>query len=587
MGTIGCATMDRLIALPVSPRSTRWIAAVLAATGALWCMGGTPARAGEDPLPTAGIVDPSAVALQDDEGGIGLESGMGGGEPLAAEGPGDPTEPGEDAVVGKEEWALTQDRVAPPRLPPGAPPTQPPATAPKPKGPPKPPQPYKNLFYENDFSYLTKPGNEFWYCGDALKRIRCGECGWLDLGGEYRLRYQDENGFRGTAGGVLDGRDDHFLLQRTRLFANWEINPGLRFFGEAIDATSAWEDILPRGIEENRFDALNLFVDGRLWENESGEFFGRVGRQEMAYGAERLISPLDWANTRRTFDGAKLFWRGEDWNVDGFWTRPVPFFQHQFNDHEFDHPDNSQEFMGLWATNKGTPDRILDLFYLRYAEYDAPRTAIFPADFDLSTFGGRWYAKQNGWLGEFEGGYQFGEYGAESQSAGYFVIGGGREFSSKKWKPTLWVYYDWASGDRRPGDGTHGTFIQMFPLVHRYFGFMDLVARQNIEDLNFLLTASPSAKVKLTVWYHIFHLQQSRDALYNAAGFPYRISPTGVAGRDVGSELDLLYQYAFSPRVDLWFGYSTFWAGDFVKATNPPGVTGDADFFYTQFAWKF
>jgi hypothetical protein len=55
----------------------------------------------------------------------------------------------------------------------------------------------------------------------------------------------------------------------------------------------------------------------------------------------------------------------------------------------------------------------------------------------------------------------------------------------------------------------------------------------------------------------------------------------------VGQELDLTVQYIFSPRADLLIGYSHFWAGDFVRATNPPGVTGDIDFAYTQFAWRF
>jgi hypothetical protein len=32
----------------------------------------------------------------------------------------------------------------------------------------------------------------------------------------------------------------------------------------------------------------------------------RVGRQELLYGSQRLISTLDWANTRRTFQGENL-----------------------------------------------------------------------------------------------------------------------------------------------------------------------------------------------------------------------------------------------------------------------------------------
>jgi hypothetical protein len=116
---------------------------------------------------------------------------------------------------------------------------------------------------------------------------------------------------------------------------------------------------------------------------------------------------------------------------------------------------------------------------------------------------------------------------------------------------------------------------------------MDLVARQNIHDLNFLTTSKPTEKWNLLVWWHIFHLDQSRDALYNAAGVPIRIDPTGAAGTYVGQELDFTAQYVFDARKDILFGYSHFYAGSFVKATNPPGVNGNADFYYTQFSWRF
>src|SRR5262249_48537333 len=157
----------------------------------------------------------------------------------------------------------------------------------------------------------------------------------------------------------------------------------------------------PRTIEENRFDALNLFVDGLLYNDCEGKLWGRVGRQELLYGEQRLISPLDWANTRRTFDGAKIFYRSKDWDVDGFWTRPVPFAQHVDNDHNFDHPNLDQEFFGLYSNYKGRKDQVMDFYYLRLADYSVN-------NFNNHTFGARWKGKQDCWLWDAEGGYQFG-----------------------------------------------------------------------------------------------------------------------------------------------------------------------------------
>lgn len=116
---------------------------------------------------------------------------------------------------------------------------------------------------------------------------------------------------------------------------------------------------------------------------------------------------------------------------------------------------------------------------------------------------------------------------------------------------------------------------------------MDLVGRQNIRDLNLLATVSPTQRTNLLLWYHIFHLAQARDALYNASGTPIRISPTSSAGTYVGQELDLLLQFVVNPRADVLFGYSHFFAGSFLKATNPIGVSGNADFYYSQWSWRF
>lgn len=443
------------------------------------------------------------------------------------------------------------------------------ATAAKPA--PKPPaNPYKGVFYDNDFSYLDKPGNEYFYFGDSLKRLHLHDSMILDLGGEYRLRHHNEH--------ILT-RDNNFLLQRTRLYGDLHINPWLRVYGEAIDATSSWEDLPPRPIEENRFDALNLFGDARLLDGDEGDIWLRGGRQELLYGAQRLISPLDWSNTRRTFDGVKIFERGKSWDVDGFWTRPVPFSQHVNNDHNFDHPDPNQEFFGVYATRKDIKDQKLDLYYLRLAKYDGP------VPFQNHTFGSRWEGKYQSWLWEIEGGYQFGEFGVRDHSAGFYTIGGGRKLEQILWDPVVWVYYDWASGDRTPGSGVHGTFNQLFPLGHKYFGWMDLVGRQNIEDWNFQVTVLPHEKLEFVLWWHVFHLQQPRDALYDAAGNAIRQDLTGAAGRYVGNEADMSLRWLIRPRADVIFGYCHLFPGRFLLDT--PGGAPGRDFYYTQFTLRF
>lgn len=436
---------------------------------------------------------------------------------------------------------------------------------------------YKGVFYDNDFRYLNAPGDYPLHLGDVWKQLSPIDGLTVDLGGEYRLRHHNEAHLRFSD---LSGRSDNFLLERTRLYANLAYGSGLRLFGEAIDATSHWQDYSPRPTEVNRFDALNLFVDARLGTPLDGQFWLRGGRQELLFGEQRLVGPLDWANTRRTFDGFKAFQRSDAFDVDLFWTRPVPFLQHLPEDHNFDRSASRVEFYGGYASYKAIPDHVFDAYYFGLGEYAAVTSVT-------QTFGGRWKGKRGAWSAEVEAAYQFGVFGDASRSAGMVTVGAGREFERLPWTPTVWAYYDGASGDADPGDGRRGTFNQQFPLVHRYMGFCDLVARENIRDLNVQLVAKPTSQLTLIAWWHRFWLAESRDALYNAQGVPIRFDPTGAAGADVGHELDLLLVYALNARTELQFGYSHFWAGDFVRATNPVGVSGDVDFVYTQFQWRF
>lgn len=460
---------------------------------------------------------------------------------------------------------------------------------------------YKLLYYDNDFTYLTDPSNRDFYLGDLFKQWRVGprRRGLLDLGGEYRLRDHHEVNLRGRN---LSGQSDDFLLQRTRFYGNLKLSDAVRLYGEGLDSATSFQRHAPLASEDNGMEALNLFADLRLVDGEESELWGRVGRQELAFGAYRLLAPSEFANILRTFDGAKLYWRGKEWDVDAFWVRPVAFGQLPANQIAPGQIDMTQEMYGVWTTYERPPPleevqqeaeairpaskHTFDFYYLGFNVYDAPISAAYPVDANFQTLGSRWRARQGNVLWELQGSYQFDRYGSGLQSAGMTVSGIGCKLADSPWEPEIWANYDWASGDANPANGRHGTFNQLLPWTHRYFGFMDLVGRQNIRDLNFQASAS-RGKNKLLVWYHIFHLARARDALYNATGAPIRISPSGTAGTYVGQELDLLWQIVFNPRADVVFGYSHFFAGSFVKATNPPGVSGNADFYYSQWTWRF
>jgi hypothetical protein len=287
-----------------------------------------------------------------------------------------------------------------------------------------------------------------------------------------------------------------------------------------------------------------------------------------------LISPLDWANTRRTFDGAKLLTRHGDWDLDLFYTKPVNVLPN-----DFDEPIDEQDFYGAWATYKGYKDHTFDYFAIQYNNDQGAN------DYEFTTLGGRWLGAKNDLLWEFEGGYQFGENtDGSNHGAGFFTAGVGRRWPKHCWKPTIWFYYDWAEGGNVRGAGQG--FNHLFPLAHRYLGFMDLFGRSNIESPNVQLTVQPCEKIKFLVWYYYLMLENINDTPYNVNMTPFNAA-NAPASRDLGHEIDLLLTYSLNKRMDLLFGYSHFVPGEYYERTTGINYQGDANFFYTQFHWNF
>ena len=431
---------------------------------------------------------------------------------------------------------------------------------------------YKGVFYDNDFKYINNPLYNQCFPGDALKQMPVGDCWTVDIGGQYRARYHHEENIRGLG---VTGRDDDFLLHRTRLFVNAKYDDFFRFYAEYIDAESNYENFAPRGIEVDRSDLLNLFGEVKLLDDFfDGKLTARVGRQELLYGSQRLVSPLDWGNTRRTFEGVNFVFRNKDWAIDTFVVEPVIDHPRKFNS-----AADEQEFIGTFATFKKIKDQTFDFYALQY------NNSLAPQHYKFTTLGSRWLGTDGDLLYEIEGGMQFGKNtDGSDHSAGFATAGVGKSWDKNCWKPTLWVYYDWAQGndDRGVGNG----FNQLFPLAHKYLGFMDLYGRENIETPNVQLTMKPNEKTQFLIWYYYFFLENSNDSPYNvnSSAFAPGAKP---ANADLGHELDLIATRTINPRMELLLGYSHFFAGKYYKLTPGIPYRGDANFMYVQYTWNF
>ncbi len=423
--------------------------------------------------------------------------------------------------------------------------------------------------WDEDWSFLQDPAHRsdpF----DPIKYIPLSDDGdiWLSLGGQVRYRYEfwDDNNFDA---GPQD--DDGLHLLRLLAHADLHIGPNLRFFVEGKSAMEWDRTGGPRPVDEDQLDLQQAFADLTLSFDEHSLLI-RVGRQDLIYGAQRLISPLDWANTRRTFDGLKLSWSSRAYSLDFFIVQPVLIDEDEFNER-----DDDTTFAGLYYVRPmpqwfGPESRSKIEAYLLGLYRDRG------VDEDRYTVGTRFFTAPKPWDIDVELAWQFGEIDGDSISAWSVAAEIGYTFADCPLTPRLLLGFDAASG----GDPTD-RFDQLFPLGHAYFGFIDVIGRQNIIDLQPGISFTLRKDLSLRLRQHFFWRQDTDDAVYNAAGGVLR-ADSGSDARYIGSEFDLLLNWTISRHWSAYAGYSHFFPGDFIDETGP---SQDIDFFYVAATFTF
>jgi hypothetical protein len=454
------------------------------------------------------------------------------------------------------------------------------AAAPTPAKEPQLPLPaprYLNLRYDEDFSYLDgEPGSYKPDFFDPIKNIHLDSDWRLTLGGEFRFQMESETN---KAFGATEPANDTFQLYRFLLHADLKYEELFRVFVQGIEAFDEDRDLALRPLDENQWDLQQLFFDWRLL-GEDIPWTLRLGRQELNYGNQRLVSPLDWANTRRRFDAAKLFAKYEKWDIDFFYAKPVLVQRKQG-----DRYDEDFDFYGIYTTYKGIARHGIDGYLFAVDNVgDVANPNGQSGDKSTYTLGSRFWGKTAGFDYEVEAAGQWGHWAGDTVCAGMVSLDGGYTFEAGG-KPRLGAGFDWATGDRSPTDSKVQTFDQLFPLGHKYFGYLDLVGRQNIIGPNINFSIWPVAeKVQAAAAWHLFWLEHASDALYNASGASTRRDPSGRSGKEVGSELDLTLAWKVGIHSALLVGWSHFWDADFIQETGP---SENADLFYVQYAFKF
>lgn len=452
-----------------------------------------------------------------------------------------------------------------------------------------------------------------------------------DFGGSVRARYEVKDGY-GIPGlpGSIDFRDqgadvdNDYFLQRIRLRAGYTD----KWWGTLVEGQSslaqsderfAYANVPPvpgtvqrkgQGPESDTIDLHQAYVT--VGNHKEFPLSAKVGRQEMAYGDDRLIGTFGWNNIGRTWDLGKGRWQNEWFGMDVFTGHPViP------QDNVFDESNHDDWFSGFWANTAKVPKHSLEFYFLaRNASADAAAAAPSPqfpqpSQRDIYTVGTRFKSvpdELGNWdycldlIGQF-GNFYDPRPGAPQtqldQMAYAAIVQGGYTFKEAWGTPRLGVEFAYSSGDKDPFDDKHQTLDNLYPTNHKFYGYMDFFSLQNVQDLRLIFQIKPTPRLSLAIEGHAFWLANTSDSFYNVggvargganptpAGNGYGVNPN--YSNFVGNELDVVAGYALTRYAQVEAGYGHFFTGSYINSSlsNPAFGATDANFFYAQLNVNF
>ncbi len=413
---------------------------------------------------------------------------------------------------------------------------------------------------------------------------------WLDIGLDYRLRYEFRNNNFRRSNDVLDEP----ILLRTRGFvAIKDILDPFRITLEVEDArrnhSQFSRDFDTRDInyvEPIQAYAELYFKQTPLGQDDLGNerpISIKAGRLAFEKIDKRLLARNNYRNTTNNFQGvrATVGQQVNDWEIDAFAFNPVQRFTEQL-----DQRNESQKFYGLVADWRKWSEVITLQPYYFLLEQDGDKVKYDlngreetnnarKIDRTIHTAGLRAYGVmgKTGW--DYDANYvqQWGHQDTsltnktevEHDAYGYNAEIG--YTFDHAWKPRVSVFYGLATGDKEATDQRSQRFERLFGFS-RPWSNTDTFEMSNIRTPKVRVEFEPKVSflrnLKIDTGYSWYYLESDTDSWGPAA----LRDLTGKSGGNVGEELDITARFPINQFIYTSIGYTHFWAGDFTKSAS-------------------
>ncbi|MEM9829331.1 MAG: alginate export family protein [Bacteroidota bacterium] len=383
---------------------------------------------------------------------------------------------------------------------------------------------------------------------------------FLSLGGEYRARVEHTTNENYTT------KDITYYSQRVSLHASLQLGSHFRLFGELYSGyVTGNENIF---LESDEIDLHQGFLEWESINSSNLQTTVRLGRQEIGYGASRIVGMREGPNMRRSFDIARVMIRRNNASVDLLYGKEVDISPFSFDNKSniFENDASNPSFWGTYYRRPFLRDiGKLDIYYFGFH-------ANFSRFNDVSgretrhSVGIRSFSVKGRLSYNTEIIIQWGALGSSTIFAYNLETDWKYTLLECRWKPKLGVKVDWSSGDKSIGDGKLGTFNPIFvnPAI---YSLAAVNTPANITSLHPNFSVYPIEGLTVYVDYALFYRTESNDGLYAPPRFLAR-EANGVSAKHIGDVFGLQISYEINRNISFDLRSSYFITGQFIKASG-------------------
>jgi hypothetical protein len=417
---------------------------------------------------------------------------------------------------------------------------------------------FKPLRYNEDYSSFRNDTNLTWYEKTKFTTLSKSKEAYVSFGGEVRYRYFNiKNEDWGDAPADKDG----FVLSRLLLHSDWHFSKHIRTFIQVQSSMANGKLSGASPVDENPLEVHQAFVD---ISDAKKKLIVRLGRQELSYGSQRLVSVRELPNNRQSFDAAKLILSLlPRYQIDLFFSRYVSAAKGIFDDRS----NRDIHFWGAYLAMNMLPVlKNVDLYYLGLDK----KLATFQDGSNAErrhSVGARIWNSTAGWRYDLEGVYQFGKFGNSSINA--FTASANINYKLKKLllHPELGLKSEIISGDKTMGDDKLQTFNPLFPRG-AYFGLAALIGPANLYDVHpSILFDLWNQKLNWSVDYDVFWRFSKADGIY-APNVALIYSSNNSTDAFIGQQFSTDVSYAPNPFLFFRTEITLFKPGGYLKSVS-------------------